>query len=66
MAQLPTATFHASEVDLHLTSDGSTAMLVLANDLRGFAVTMPRTVLDELHARTTEALAEKRKAKKRG
>lgn len=47
---VPPARFHVEEIDLHLTNDGKTAMLILIGNTQGCSITMSRPALDRLHA----------------
>jgi hypothetical protein len=42
MTDMPPAEFHAEEIDVHLTIDGTMAMLTLVNQTQGLSVTLPR------------------------
>lgn len=61
MTQIPPARFHAEQIDLHLTSDGRSAMLTLTNKIQGFVVTMSREALDHLSSRISNELERKHK-----
>ena len=56
MTERPAAEFHADRIDVHMTTDGTVAMLTLVNPTQGLSVTLPRWGLKLLRDRISEVL----------
>ena len=48
MEMIPAAEFHAQEIDIYLTKDGTMAMLSLVGQAQRFSVSLPRPALERL------------------
>ena len=56
MAERPVAEFHAEQIDVHLTTDGQWASLVLVNETQGLTVSLPRQALEAFRDRISRVL----------